>query len=559
MSNTSPNSYDSKSSKNSKNSTSSKNSKTSTSSKNSKNSTSSKNSKTSTTSKNSKNSTSSRKLNSKKKKVIKTILTSRGYSLVKEHCSFRELHKCKKNLNVQPFIPGDFGGKTNPFPVYLESLSKLYVPRHYGIQHFGEPDQVKRSFSQSIKIDLEFKGSLRPKQREPVKAFMDTCKRGSYSSQSCGGIVSIECGGGKTVLALNLISRLKRKAIIIVHKEFLMDQWRERIIQFLPDARIGIIQQKKIQIENKDIVIAMLQSISMKNYPQKTFDDFGFAIVDECHHIGSEVFSRSLPKIGCKYMLGLSATPKRKDGLSKVFHWYLGPMVYSSITQNVTNVEIKLINFYSEQEPYSKEELTYTGKMCMPKMINNVCAYYKRTEFIVELIKEAIEENRKIILLSDRRAHLDDLFELVTQQEICTVGYYVGGMKNKDRKISETKQLMLSTFTMASEGLDVKELNTAIFASPKSDIRQSIGRILRQKSQDIPPRVYDIVDKFSCFVNQGIKRRRYYKKNNYKIESISIRDDNSKISELLKQYREGGINFEQYSKPLAIPKGVCLI
>ena len=267
-------------------------------------------------------------------------------------------------------------------------------------------------------------------------------------------------------------------------------------------------------------------------------------------------FSKALLKTGYKYTLGLSATPKRKDGLSKVFHWYLGPMIYSAITQNITNVEIKMIHFHSEDEQYRKEEVTYTGKMCMPRMINNVCGYHKRTEFIVELIKEAVGEGRKIILLSDRRAHLDDLFKLIEDRQLCTVGYYVGGMKNIDRKLSEKKQVMLSTYMMASEGLDVKELNTAIFASPKSDIRQSIGRILRQKSLETPPRVYDIVDAFSCFSNQGRKRQRYYKKNNYKTESITINDENSTISELWTQYSKGGVIYEAKT---IIPKGVCLI
>ena len=220
---------------------------------------SSKKSKSSNSSKKSNSSTKSKSSNSSSKSsdIKKTILSGRGYALVKEHFSFRELNNCKKKLNVKPYIPCDFGGKQTPFPVYLESLSKLYVPRHFGIENFGEPDQVKRSFTQSVKINLEFKGALRPKQCAPVQAFMNTCKRGSYSSQSCGGIVSIECGGGKTVLALNIISLLKKKTIIIVHKEFLMDQWIERIIQFLPQARIGIIQQKKVEIADKDIVIAM--------------------------------------------------------------------------------------------------------------------------------------------------------------------------------------------------------------------------------------------------------------------------------------------------------------
>ena len=96
-----------------------------------------------------------------------------------------------------------------------------------------------------------------------------------------GGIISIRCGGGKTVLALHIISALKKKTIVVVHKDFLMTQWRDRILEFLPKARIGKIQQNTIDIEDKDIVLAMVQSISMKEYDDDTFDSFGLAIFDE--------------------------------------------------------------------------------------------------------------------------------------------------------------------------------------------------------------------------------------------------------------------------------------
>ena len=88
----------------------------------------------------------------------------------------------------------------------------------------------------------------------------------------------------------------------------------------------------------------------MKNYPMNIFDEFGFTIVDECHHISSQVFSRCLPKIGNQYMLGLSATPRRKDGLSKVFHWYLGPMIYEVKKREEQTVNVEIINFKSDNE-----------------------------------------------------------------------------------------------------------------------------------------------------------------------------------------------------------------
>ena len=129
---------------------------------------------------------------------------------------------------------------------------------------------------------------------------------------------------GKTVIGINIITRLKKKTLIIVHKGFLLNQWVERIKEFCPESRIGYIQGQIIDINEKDIVIGMLQSLSMKEYPQDLFSSFGLLICDEVHHISSEVFGRAMQKIVTKYSLGLSGTMVRKDGLTHVFKLFLG-------------------------------------------------------------------------------------------------------------------------------------------------------------------------------------------------------------------------------------------
>ena len=190
-----------------------------------------------------------------------------------------------------------------------------------------------------------------------------------------GGVISVPCGFGKTVLALYSVAALKVKTIVIVHKEFLMDQWKERIEFFLPDAKVGKIQGDVVKIEDKDIVIGMLQSISMKDYPDEVFNSFGFVIYDECHHLGAEVFSRSLIKVGCKYTLGLSATPKRADGLTKVFEWFLGDTVFSIKQREQEEVKVKLIKYYNEDDEYSDIKTNFKGQINMPIMITNICMF----------------------------------------------------------------------------------------------------------------------------------------------------------------------------------------
>ena len=138
-----------------------------------------------------------------------------------------------------------------------------------------------------------------------------------------------------------------------------LDQWKERIKEFLPDAKIGRLQSSIIHIEGYDIVIGMLQSISMIEYNETIFQDFGLVIYDECHHLGAETFSRALLKTGTKYTLGLSATPKRLDGLSKVFEWYLGDIVYNIKKRDEDNVNVKMIIYSNSDPKYSKEIVNF--------------------------------------------------------------------------------------------------------------------------------------------------------------------------------------------------------
>ena len=154
-----------------------------------------------------------------KPKEDKTILTKRGYSIMKEHYSLYELEEIKKKLHVKPYINDDYGATAEPYPIYLESNKKLYIPKHIGFKDFGEPDKVK--LSKGLEIDVNFKGSLRDKQLPIVDSFISSCDDGPFKTKSRGGIISVPCGWGKTIMALYLIAALKRKTIVIVHKECL--------------------------------------------------------------------------------------------------------------------------------------------------------------------------------------------------------------------------------------------------------------------------------------------------------------------------------------------------
>ena len=434
------------------------------------------------------------------------VLSNHGYKIIKKDYSSTEIKEIKDELTVKPRTFTKTKQNEHKFPVFLESPKKLYLPRFYAQNKLGEPDENK--ILDGTPISISFKGDLREEQKPIEEVYL----KNAY--ENGGGIISLRCGGGKTVLSLHIISVLKVKTIVVVHKDFLMTQWRDRILEFLPGARIGKIQQNTIDIEDKDIVLAMVQSLSMKEYDEGTFDSFGLVVYDECHHLGAEVFQKSMAKVASKYSLGLSATPKRKDGLTKVFEWFIGPIVFSQKTKNEDYAEVQLIPFESEDISYNKIELNFRREPCMPKMINNICNYLPRTQMIVDLIKKYNQQKRTILILSDRRGHLQTLYDLLSDY---SRGFYVGGMKPNELRESQTKDILLATFSMASEGMDIPSLDTVILSSPKSDVEQSVGRIFRKKACDrkFHPLIIDIQDEFSSFEKQCQKRVTFYRKMNF--------------------------------------------
>jgi len=497
-----------------------------------------------------------------------------------------------------------------------------------------------------------------------------------------------------TVIALYLVSLIKKKTIIIVHKEFLLNQWIERIKQFLPTARIGIIQQNKVDIENKDIVIAMLQSISVRkvSYPKETFDSFHFSVIDECfkhnqlivtnmglikigvlfkmwvkkeksqllkaqifypkilsyninknifeykkikyawekdqfflikinhdwgcfecthdhliytpngyvkaknlkigdliqccdlplnimtspvplcgrsegvlcglpeevpllteavkvisienvfnqgvgyngkvydievennhnfvlatgpivhncHRICSKTFSKALFQIATKKSLGLSATPDRKDGLSKVLNWFIGDITEIKSTTEELKPEIKTV--IAEYETIPIPTYNTMGKINLPNLVTQISIDPKRNQQILNEIIICNQDNRRILILSERRRQCSDLLDLLPSG--ISGGLYVGGMKNEDLEISNTKDVILATYSMAHEGYDNSRLDTLIMATGRSSIIQACGRILRRKNDNIPL-IIDFQDEIDGLLGQAKKREQYYRKKKY--------------------------------------------
>ena len=472
----------------------------------------------------------------------KTILSKEGYLVPKTDKYKKLIDSAIKELTVEPYQPFSFGknNDNNTFTVYQENDEYLSVPKYYGIKKFGIPEINKEIDGEKIKI--KFKGDLRPKQKEIVDKVVP------HIQQNNGGVLVLPCAAGKTVLSLYLASLFKVKTLVIVHKTFLLNQWKERALEFT-NANIGIIQQNKIDIDGKDIVIGMLQSIAKDKYDDDIFRDFGMVIFDEAHHAPSQYFSKALPLIACKLTIGLSATPKRSDKLEKILYWYFGDVMYKSAVEENNKVLVNIVNYDIEHEKF-KEYKMYTGDINKPKTINKIATIGRRNKFIVNMIEEILQEDgRQILVLSDRITHLESLKKRVDEREIASTDFYVGGMKQKALDVAKNAQVIFASYGMAAEGLDIPGLNTLFMVTPRSNVEQSVGRIIR-KITDITPTIFDFTDQLPSFVNQGRNRRRLYKKMGFQIKIIEVNNN-----EIIREYNEDEI--KQVSKITIVENNDC--
>jgi Hom_end-associated Hint/Type III restriction enzyme, res subunit len=320
-----------------------------------------------------------------------------------------------------------------------------------------------------------------------------------------------------TVMALKITSLVKKKTLIIVHKEFLMNQWIERAQEFVPSARIGKIQGPVFDVENKDIVIGMLQTLYDREFPENAFDTFGLTIIDEVHRIGSQQFSKALLRIMTPYMLGISATVDRKDGLSKVLHMFIGEKIYTESREDDDPVCVRGIEYISADPVFNLMEYDFRGNPKFSTMISKISEFGPRSDFIVRILQDLVQENpeSQIMVLCHNRSLLTYFYTAINHRGFATCGYYVGGMKQHDLQETEGKQIVLATYAMAAEALDIKTLSILVMASPKTDITQSVGRILRVRHEK--PIIVDIIDKHDIFQNQWRQRKTFYRKCNYRI------------------------------------------
>lgn len=329
------------------------------------------------------------------------------------------------------------------------------------------------------------------KLHEQQKKYFQIMKETLREKQ--GLCLNLSPGTGKTVLAIKLIATLKLRTVIIVHKEFLRDQWIDSIIKFTSLTRddIGIIQGNSYELD-KPITVAMLQTLwKKKDVPIK----FNLLIVDEVHNIGADAFFNSLTTAlpMCKYTLGLSGTTDRVDGMSPLFEAYLGAIIKPQNGDKVTKLVVQPHFLDSEDDAYKVKTNRRTGTIDIVSMTTALANYLPRIKYICNILQDNYEGNQ-ILVLSERVSMLDILSEMLTELNIeytCNYG------KNRTYK-SNCNGIILATYSMASEAFDVQDLNMLILASgitSRNRFLQSVGRINRNSEVNKSDKIIiDIID-----------------------------------------------------------------
>lgn len=452
--------------------------------------------------------------NADMKSINGSILSSKGYAIPKSGLSLKDTLEMKRILTVVPQTPPAYAGKMVPFSLYLESSTRWYLPRAWAAQRYGLAEGDAIPDGDTLR-DLQFQGQPREHQIRAIDAFQ--------KAGNCG-ILCLPCGYGKTFTAIAIAAALKRRFVVVVHKEFLVDQWSGELKSLLPGIRIGRIQGERCDVGPEfDCSIAMIQTICSRPYPSGIFAGFGLAIFDEAHHLGAEHFSQTLQRIQCRTMLGLTATPQRTDGLTKVFEWFLGPIVFQIAKRDEDKtVRVEVMRYSHGDKAYADAPINWKGEVIRARLLNQIAEFYPRTQALLNWIHEHMKvEGRKLLILSDRREHLVAFEGGMRALGNSSIGYYVGGMKQTELDKSAECKIILGTFAMAAEGMNIPTLNAVLLATPKSNVEQSVGRILRQRPEEraVDPLILDILDAphRGC-VGQWNKRAKYYRSCGYKIQ-----------------------------------------
>lgn len=392
---------------------------------------------------------------------------------------------------------GRWTGNIDEYLVYYSTTrTELTVPRGFTGQVIGMAKRNGISYQINDQrwtlpeVDFSFAGTLKPFQSDAVQ---DMLKKDF-------GTLAAPTGSGKTVMALAIITERRQPTLIVVHTRELLDQWIERIEQFLgiPRKEIGIIGGGKLKIGAK-ITVGIINSI----YPiaGEIRHHFGHIVIDECHRTPSRTFTEGVTAFDCKYMMGLSATPWRRDGLSKLIFWHVGDVAHEVDKDTlVESGDVLKAEVVLRETAFSTD---YDPSGEYPQMLSELTEDEARNHLIVgDVIKEASNGGGICLVLSDRKEHCHTLAGMMKDRGM-SADVLTGAVCNGERKAIVERlnagdvKVLIATGQLIGEGFDCKGLSTLFLATPirfDGRVTQYLGRVLRPAPGKDKARVYDYVD-----------------------------------------------------------------
>lgn len=413
---------------------------------------------------------------------------------------------------------GTYGSvRPTSFAVWEVQGDHLCIPRFYGLERYGRPEHDRRTMGKALS-PCEFAGDLSEVQQEAKRALLSR----QLSPTGLGGaMVCLPCGLGKTVLAVNLTVELGRRAVVIVHKGVIRDQWIAAFQKFAPTLKVGVVQGgSNWDLDDFDVVVAMVLTLAKRpDYDPALFDDYGLVVVDECHHMAARIMSKAVKWFNAHYIIGLTADKVRADGMTNLLHYIMGPEGFKAERQGTESVKISIATY---SDPNQREHVGRDGKPLMSLMLNNMATDVRRNTFIVRRVVAMFRNGRVILLLSDRLKQLHMLHTMLMAAGVGEddIGIFCGSTKEADRAEQLRRRIVLCSYAMANEGVDKREADTCVMATPKGRVVQCIGRVQRPCDTKKEPLVLDIADQLSVFCALRWKRQRMYKKEKYVVQVL---------------------------------------
>lgn len=443
-----------------------------------------------------------------------------------------EYNKFKPSATVYAYDIEEYGDHDHGDDTSENQNGTIYLPFWWGLKNIKAADRPNRTVLKEM--TATFKGNLRSLQQEVRTEAMGILNRHG----SC--ILSLYTGAGKTITSINIATKTKLKTLILCHRLVLIDQWKQSIEKFCPGAKIQVLtgaEKRKKDALNEDNDFFIINALNVAKKGHNYFDCIGTVIADEVHVMGTEKLSEAFNYIQPRYLIGLSATPYRSDGMDSLLEAYFGK-------EKIFRKMYHKHNVYKISTTFEPEfQLGRNGKVDWNSVIESQTMDENRNELIVRVCR--FFKDRTFLILSKRVAQVMWLVNRFKE-----LGESVTSLVGVQKKCNYESRILIATVQKAGVGFDHPRLDSLVIASDVEEyFIQYLGRIFRR--EDAEPIVFDILDKNPILAKHYRTRQKIYKEHGGAVEKFTYKA----ISKHFPKLSEGEFNDEFISPQLELTFG----